>query len=438
MQDFWDTLIRHIEVIITLPLCLLTVLAVHELGHYAVARGLGLHVESVTFGRGRVLWSRADTRGTRWALHVWPLRAHVQIENVQYTLLTMHKKLLVILAGPIANFLLPVVLFFLFFVTLGQPAVPTIVTAVEPAMPAYKAGLRPGDRIIAINDEAVQSLDEIQSFTYALPPKPLKIRYRRAGEVFEISLLPMTMQYVDLNGVRRAHGRIGLSTWQQPYDLVMIKSVNGVPMKTPDKVRAALLENMGKRTALGLLSADGKVYISEVDLSAKSNPYLGYPDHRESNRLYLGTLRDNHYLPLTILEGAHESVFRAGTMIGHVARLPFNLFPVDKEWISPDTIVSKETSYLQVRLYIFVFYTSLCSCLIGFLNLLPFPRLDGGEALLLVGEALKHRPLDLKEKATILIFGLLLFYAAVFGLNMNDMRFYYMFQMYKASAAETN
>jgi membrane-associated protease RseP (regulator of RpoE activity) len=436
MDLFWDSLLRHVETIVTLPLCLLTVLVVHELGHYLAARAQGLHVESVTFGRGRLLWSWQDRDGTSWRLHLWPLRAHVQISDFQSADLPLRKKLFVILAGPLANFVLPFFLFFLFFTSIGQPAIPNIVTAIEPDMPAYKAGLRPGDQILSINGQDVRSMDDILYFTEPRPTKPLRVHFVRNGVHFETSVKPVWARYRDLDGVLREHGRIGLTTWQQAYMLEVVRSVNGVPTPTEDDARAALLKHMGQRIEIGLWSMDGKVYNSVMDLSAESNRNIENPRHKEHHRFYLGALRDNFYLPLSPKDSAKEAFGRSAEMLGHVVLLPFNLFPIDKEWITPDAVVSRETSYLQVRLYVFVFFASLCSCFIGFLNLLPFPKLDGGEALLLIGEGWKRRPLLNAEKATVLVLGLLVFYAAVFGANMNDLRGYYLFQMQKALAAE--
>ena len=436
MTPFTDILIRHLETAITLPLCLLTVLVIHELGHYLAARFLKLKVESVTFGRGRLLWSCTDSNGTLWRLHLWPLRAHVHITDFENPLLSFRKKLFVILAGPAANLLLPFVLFFAFFISVGQPAIPTIVTAVETAMPAYGAGLRPGDRILSINGNEVRTMEDITVYTHPRPVAPLSIVYERNGETHTASVLPQWAKYRDLSGVRRAHGRIGLTAWQQPYDLEVVRSVAGQKVSTPDEARAALLAHMDQRIEIGLHSMDGKTHLSLIDLSANANRNLADPDHKEHDRLYIGALRDNYYLPLTLVESARLSVSRSFEMIGNVALLPFNLFPIDKKWITPDAVVSRETSYVQARLYVFVFFASLCSCFIAFLNLLPFPRLDGGQALLLLGERWKRRPLARREQAALIVFALLFFYAAVFGSNMDAMRGYYMFQMQKASAAE--
>ncbi len=431
-----DDLVRHLETLATLPLCLLAALLVHELGHYAAAKAQGLRVESVTFGRGRLLWSHAGRDGTDWRLRLWPLGAHVHIENFTGPNVSFGKKLSVILAGPAANFLLPFVLFFLFFATIGQPSVPNIVTAVDIGLPAYESGLRPGDHILSINGQRVRTMDEIEQFTRALPPRLLQIVFQRDGQRLETSVLSVRVRYRDIDGVAREHGRVGLSTWQQGYALDAVKSVDGLSTPTQDVARAALLGHMGERVNIGLFSMDGRISVSEVNLSAKANPHLADPDHREYDRLYLGTLRDNIYLPLTIGSSVREAATSSAQMLGNILRLPFNLLPIDKEWLTPDAVVSGETSYIQIRLYVFVFFASLCSCFLGFLNLLPFPRLDGGEALLLIGERWKRRPLVNREKAAVLVFGLLLLYAAVFGANMNHLPGYYHFQMQKAAAAD--
>lgn len=436
MTPFLESAARHLETAITLPLCLLVVLVVHELGHYFAARASGLRVETVTFGRGRLLWARRDAHGTLWRLHLWPLRAHVHIADFTNPVLPFRKKLFVILAGPAANFLLPVVLFFGFFAAIGQPAIPNIVTTVEIDMPAHKAGLAPGDRILSINGQDVRSMEDLLEFTRPRPEAALAVRYERQGEIRQASVLPVWTRYRDVDGVRREHGRIGLSMSQQPYKLDVVRSVAGEPVDNVDEARAALLSRMGTRTVVGLYSMDGRVYDSLVDLSPAANRNLATPGHKEQERIFFGALRDNTYLPLSAGAGLREALGHSGAMIAHVARLPFNLFPIDKTWITPAAVVSHEFSFVQAKLFIFVFFASLCSCVIGFLNLMPLPQLDGGQALLLIGERYKRRPLARREQATLIVFSLLFFYAAIFGANMDAMRGYYLFQMQKAAAAE--
>lgn len=418
-----------------LPLCFLAVLVVHELGHYLSARILDLQVEHVIFGRGKLLFSRTDKRGTQWKLHVLPFGAHVQIADFESSSLPVRQKLFVVFAGPVANFLLPVVLFFLFFLTFGQPSIPPIATAVEPGMPAYKAGMRPGDHILFVNGDEVRGSNDVIGYTAVRQEKPLDITYRRGTDIKTASVLPVWMTYRDLDGVARAHGRIGLNMWAQAYHLKAVRSVAGESVASLEEARAALLDHMGQQVEVGLWSSDGKIYYWLIDLSAKSNLHLADTGHKESRRLYLGAMRDNLYLPLTLSESLREALNHAGEMTIHVALLPFNMFPVDHEWLTPDAVVTNEASPVGARLYTFIFFTSLCSVFMAFLNLLPFPRLDGGAALLIMGEAWKRRPLVNKEKAAILVFSLLFFYAAVFGANVNNMRGYYLFQIQKAQAA---
>lgn len=437
MEFFLDDLIRHIETAVLLPLCLLTVFVIHEFGHYIAARLTGLQVDSVVFGRGRLLWMKSDARGTLWRFHLLPFGAHVQVRSFEDNdSLPLSKKLFVILSGPLANLITPFVLFFAFFVTVGQPAVPTLISSVEPGMPGYEAGLLPGDKVIAIDNQKIRSFKDITDRTQPHRTSPLMFTYEREGILRQAPIMPVWSQYKTAEGVARAHGRIGISTWQQPYDLKHVRMVAGQAVSSIDEARKALLAHMGQRVEIGLLSEDGKVHGSLVDLSAVSNPNLGNLKHGESRRFFPGLMRDNIYLPLSIAESVGESSERAAEMIVHMIRLPFNLFPMDQEWIAPDVTVSGRTSHIKSLLYVFVFFTSLCSCFIGLVNLLPFPRLDGGNALILLGEAWRRRPLLAKEKAALLVGALLLFYSAVFGANMGNLHGYWDFQINKAVAAE--
>lgn len=436
MLPISDEMLQAIQAAITLPFCLLAVLIVHELGHYMAARFLNLRVGRVSFGFGRLLWSKTDRHGTVWLLHLWPLRAHVSIVDFESPSLSLRKKLSVILAGPAANFALPFILFFLFFASSGQPATPNVITAVERTMPAYEAGMLPGDKILSINGVEVRSMADVLAFTSPKSAQPLEIVYEREGDIRTASVLPLLVKYRDVDGLWREHGRIGLVMSQQAHSLHVVRAVNGVATATDEKVREELLKHMGQRIEIGLFGRDGKIHDMVLDLSPESNRDLGDPESSKSNRVYFGALRTNVYLPMTVAQSAAASIEQSREMIWNVLRIPFNLFPINPEWVRPEAVVSEETSFLHERFYVFVFFASLCSCFIGLLNLLPFPKLDGGEILMLASAAWKRRPLLSREKARVFIVSLLFFYAAVFGANMNDFRGYFLFQIDNPYEAE--
>lgn len=438
MDDFLEKIPGLIELLVSVPLSFLIVLTVHELGHYWAARVTGLRIQSVTFGTGRVLWSHTDKRGTDWCLHLWPVRAHVHIADFEKADMSLKRRLFVILAGPAANFMLPFLLFFVFYAGVGKPATPPVVTMVDIGLPAYEAGLLPGDRILSVNGDDVRSLEQIQSHVlpvFATQGPPLDVRYERSGVEHETSVRPILMNYRDRDGVVRSHGRMGLTTYQGAYKLEYIKSVAGKTVDTEEGARAALLAHMGGRIAVGVELMDGKVYPALMDLSAQANPNLADEGHDDADKLFLGLLRDNVYMPLSVADVFRETGVDSSRMIGNVLRLPFNLFPVDPAWIKPKVVVSKETSYPLDVFYKFIFRTALLSCLIGIINLAPFPRLDGGTAILFIGQKWKRRDLLRKEQAAVLIFSLLFIYAAILGLNMVDMQGYYEFK-FNGNAAE--
>ena len=440
MDDILDKIPGLIEFIVTLPLCFLIVLAVHEMGHYWAARVTGLRVESVAFGAGRVIWSRVDKRGTLWAVHLWPVRAHVHIADFENVEISLKRRLFVILAGPATNFVLPFLLFFIFYAGFGKPAMLPVLTMVDIGFPAYEAGLLPGDRILSVNDENVWSLEQIQNHVFpvsATQGPPFKVRYERGGVEHDTFVMPVLMNYRDKDGVVRSHGRIGLTTYQGAYKLEYIKSVEGKAVDNEEEARAALLEHMDHRITVGVEYMDGKIYPSLMDLSARANPNLGDDGHDDADMLFLGGLRDNVYMPLSVMGVLRETGVDASRMIGNVLRLPFNLFPVDPTWIKPKIVVSKETSYPLEVFYKFIFRTALLSCLIGIINLAPFPRLDGGTAILFIARKWKRRDLLRKEQAAVLVFSLLFIYAAILGLNMVDMQGYYEFKLNGDAAEES-
>lgn len=435
-MEFFRTLLGYIEPALLLPAYLIVVFIVHELGHYLAARLMDLPVQSVVLGRGRLLKSWKDDHGTQWFLHLLPMRAHVQIAGFEDHGVSAWKRFVIIIAGPLANMLLPFVLFFSFFITFGKPVELAILTLVERGMPGYEAGLRPGDVILSVNGAGVSSSADLTAYTHARRQTPLDIVYERGGIPRRVQIMPEWQSYRDIDGIKREHGMIGVSMRQRGYDLEHVKSVEGVAVRGSDEARDALRPYLGRDVEIGLMFNDGKVAPALIHLSEKSAAHWDKPGHKAYTRFNAGTIGDNVYIPMPLSRSRDEAIVKMVEMIGHIARLPFNLFPIDKTWVTPDATVSKDTAPVRAYVYSFVFFTSLCSVLIGFLNLVPFPGLDGGLLVLLAAEVRAKRPLANSERAAALVFTLLLFYAAVFGANTNDMRHYYTFQIQKAMAGD--
>jgi regulator of sigma E protease len=171
---------------------------IHELGHYLAARWRGVHVEAFSIGFGRPLARWTDRVGTEWRLCWLPLGGYVKLhgqerpedvsDEVRAGWLpgrTFHTKsvlsrAIVVAAGPVANFLLAIVLFSILFAVQGEPGDP-VVQSVLPDSAAMTAGLQPGDRIDAIDGRKINSFEDIVGIISTSPAKAMTLSISHDG-----------------------------------------------------------------------------------------------------------------------------------------------------------------------------------------------------------------------------------------------------------------
>ena len=213
---------------------------VHELGHYLAARWRGVHVEAFSIGFGRALASWTDRRGTAWKIGWLPLGGYVKLhgqerpEDVSPETQAMwqrgrtfHEKsvgsrAIVVAAGPVANFLLAAVLFALLFGTVGRPVPAAVIGEVVAGGAAAAAGLQPGDRVEAIDGQAVARFEDIRRIVAASPDQTIQLRVLRDGEARTIDVRTAGQdaggQRVGLLGVRSGQAEM---TRLGPLDAVV-------------------------------------------------------------------------------------------------------------------------------------------------------------------------------------------------------------------------
>ena len=432
-EEYLLRLVDNAFILVAWPIGILSVFFIHEWGHYLAARKLGINVEKVSIGFGRVIWEKTDKNQTKWVLRLIPLKAHVRIETAHPAWSdSLIKRLFVILAGPFANIIYAFLLLSIFYVLFGKPAVPNIVIATELGKPAFEAGLRPGDKILSVNGQDVGYLEEIKKYTMPAPinDEPLIFKYERDKKVFETKVQPYLSEYTDYKGVKRSHGRTGFLANQDSHALEIVKSINGKSYEDADddEIRSALIKHLGQDVDMGLKSVDRETHIYRVYLDPHTNRYLKSEGHTYYDMFFLGSLGDNIYIPLGIIGGIQEAFMQTSRLIKNVARLPFNLFPIDKESIRPEATVSKRSGPYKSNLFMLLFRLSLFSIALGLINLIPFPGLDGGIILFDIADAASGRTLTNKERAIFIGAVLMALYATAFSLNAPDLYDYFQFK----------
>lgn len=186
---------------ITFLIVLSVLVFVHELGHFLAARALGVKVYVFSIGFGKKLYSK-QWKGTQWAFSLIPLGGYVKMKGQEdlnpalankdfdsYQTKTPFERILILLAGPFANFLLAFVLY-IFIGLLGNNHLsPTIGQVVENS-PASKAGLMANDEILQINDTKIKTWDDLSRLIKTSNGNSLKFFVKRDDKVRAVIVRP--------------------------------------------------------------------------------------------------------------------------------------------------------------------------------------------------------------------------------------------------------
>ncbi|WP_342452889.1 RIP metalloprotease RseP [Roseomonas indoligenes] len=183
----------------------------HELGHYAAARWRGIYVERFSIGFGRSIAAWTDRRGTEWQIGWLPLGGYVKLygqdgagdvtdsgdvapahdpRGPRYHDKPVLDRAIVVAAGPIANFILAAVLFSALFIAVGRPVGNTTVASVVEGGAAQAAGILPGDRIVALDEQPVTRFEQVQAYIQPRANQRVTIRVLREGEERSLSATP--------------------------------------------------------------------------------------------------------------------------------------------------------------------------------------------------------------------------------------------------------
>lgn len=203
---------------------------IHELGHYLVAKlfGVGAEVFSIGFGREIVGWT--DKSGTRWKVGWLPLGGFVRFvgdENAasspaaedsvpeELRSRSFHHKpvwqrFLIVLAGPMANFLLAILIFAAFFATSGMPRTPNTIAAIMPGGAAASAGLQAGDRITSIAGRDTPTFEDVFTMIVMRPGEQVALTVERDGKALIVPARIAVEEQQDRFGQRFRIGRLGI------------------------------------------------------------------------------------------------------------------------------------------------------------------------------------------------------------------------------------
>lgn len=411
---------------------------VHELGHYLVARWCGVKVLRFSVGMGPVIWSRRfGVDQTEWAVSALPLGGYVKMldareEDIgelseqelqrEFTHQPVMKRIAIVLAGPVANFLLAIFI----FAGLYMHGVPEIIArvTVKQNSSAAVAGLKTGDLITSVNGTELQTWSDLRwELMHAVmdkrPAQLAILRPTSAGnqEILNINLPTTEIATADLD--EHLMDKLGLDTAKPKakFSQIMpdgpaaraglqagdvIVRINGDLVENGIEMVTRLQNSAGQTLTLEGLRA-GQVFSVQVMPEAErvGERTVGRIRAQIDTTAELITVSES--LPVAIAKGASKTWDTSAMSLAMLGKMIIGEASL-KNITGPITIADYAGQTARSGLISFLSFMAFISISLGVMNLLPIPVLDGGHLLyysleLLTGRPVSQRVSDIAQRA---------------------------------------
>ena len=305
---------------------------VHELGHYLVGRWFGIKADAFSIGFGKELFGWTDKRGTRWKVSALPLGGYVQfagdmnaasqpdgksLEGLSaeerghvFHAKPLWQRALVVLAGPLTNLLVAIAIFASFNYLYGKIVASPVVAGFTQSSAARDAGLKIGDRIVAIDGKAVTRFEEVRDRVIPYPGHTIAVQAERAGQRITVDV-PIAAHVVrDQFGNESRIGIIGIGAGK--VQIVPVGPVEAVTLAADQSVSVVKLMVTGiKQIVVGERSVKelgGPIKIAKFSGEKLS---LGWPEFVYFAALISINLAFINLLPIPALDGGHLAFYAA-------------------------------------------------------------------------------------------------------------------------------
>jgi regulator of sigma E protease len=412
------------------------VVFIHELGHFWAARFFRVRVEAFSIGFGHELLAWVDRQGTRWRIAALPLGGYVRFwgdqdattsrrdadtldgltpeqKAVSFHHKPLYQKAVIAAAGPLANFVLAIVIFAGLAMIYGERILPPVVGAVESGSPADLAGLKRGDRIASVNGNPIRSYSEFAKAESLSGGLSMRLVINRQGEAVTADVTPIAVERDDGQGGKIALPSIGIQHFDPPFVSSVEKGspAEAAGIRKDDLILSANGRDVGNFGAVRdmVLASGGKPVTLVIDRSGQTltisvTPRLTESQGRKAIYLVGITSRladsDPRYPVETIYHGPVSALGKAVgetgfivTKIGEFFGQLLTGYGDYRQLSGPIGIAKVSSDVAQVSLASLVQLIAVLSVSIGLLNLLPIPILDGGHLLYYAIEGIRGRPL---------------------------------------------
>jgi len=410
------TLLTYIIGFITL---IMVITAIHEAGHYSVARFFKVTILDFSIGMGKSLKSWKDSSNTEFHIRALPIGGFVRMKGEDesqsskdsFSSKKYYQKVLILLAGPIANFVLAIILLTGLNIY-GNSSLSSLVGYVEENSPSYDAGFQEGDLILEI--------DSYRVFTRSDAQMALSRRLGETGNINFLMLSDNSQKSLD----------ISIESWlqgEEPSDLLRHLGIN-IPIKPI--IGQVLVDSpadvSGLRANDEIMEINNELVSSWSEIKGKINNNLGLPASfkikREDKIIFLSVLpkfsdeskewlvgisASNKISPEALIyqrDNPLNALKKASIQTYNVINDSFEfLYKMLTGYVSPKNLGGPVMigqfageSLIYGGLYSFILLIGYVSIGLGVINLVPIPILDGGQILILSIERIKGSPIPPK------------------------------------------
>jgi regulator of sigma E protease len=402
---------------------------VHELGHYSVARWCGVKVLRFSIGFGKpLLRFTVGADRTEWTISPIPLGGYVRMLDEReggpgsvdehevhraFNRQTLGKRAAIVVAGPLANFLLAIGLYAsLGMVGIEEPAA----TLAEPVAgtQAAAAGLRAGDRVLQIDGREIRSMPEfrLRLIDAVVEKRPARLVVQRDGRPLQVSVDTAGLGSGELDkdfmrtlGLDLAGGTVSIGSVMPDGSAAKagllagdeIVAVQGRPIARATDVIDVLRESAEREVVLSVNRAGVEQRITVVPQAQRSER----PEDAGRSIGRIGAALQNRVEMVRVDHGPIDAIGYGARQTWDMSwfslRMLGKMLTGDLSWRNlsgPVAIADYAGQSAKVGVYAYVAFLALISVSLGVLNLLPVPVLDGGHLVYYGLEAIKGRPLS--------------------------------------------
>jgi regulator of sigma E protease len=329
--------------IIPFLILILIIVFIHEYGHYYFAKRFGVGVTDFSIGFGKEIFGWYDKSGTRWKICWIPLGGYVKFfgdRNVYsqadqekilkqydkeeqeklFVLKPLYQRTLIVLGGPLANFLLAILIFFSVYTFVGKDFTPAVIIEVQKNSPALTAGLRNNDIIVSIDGNEVKSIMDVSKFITMSTDKFINFTVNRSNQNLTFRIKPNMVESEDNLGNKVTKRMIGIKLGAYNNEINHVKlgpvkamfyAVNEVYYVSISSLKyiGSMIKGSGDSSQLG-----GPIRIAKISGQVAEFGILPFISMMAYISISLGLI---NLFPIPMLDGGHLMFYGIEKILGH-------------------------------------------------------------------------------------------------------------------------